>query len=105
MDWLIKTLTDCFALIRFSRVMNKDDLNFRQWCIENVEIKPDMDYKNLTFELVINFGNDKTYKELYTPDFIRNLESKLAPISEKIEDTNKYILRKQMTITIKRGTR
>lgn len=105
MDWLIKTLTDCFAQIRFSRTINKEDLNNRQWCIENVEIKPDLDYKILTFELSINFGNEKTYKELYTPEFQRILESKLAPITEKIEDTNKYLLKKQMNVTIKRGTR
>lgn len=107
MEWIKEVIREALQSIRFSeciKATSPDKVGKEQWHLFNVETIPSMDYKQISFDLVINFGTLERYKSLYTPEFTKTLETCLAPISEQLTEPYAGLLVKKMTVTIKRGT-
>lgn len=72
-----------------------------QFKIINVISLPDMDYKKVTFDIIVNFGSYATYESLYKPDFEHELNKKLIPIKENLSKLSRGLFTKTMECTLK----
>lgn len=105
-EWVRGTVRKAMQEIHFTEALKLSEVGKRQYYLHNWSQKPSMDYKEVTFDLLINFGDIETYKNLYTPDFTRTLEQCLAPVSEKLEEPPKDgKLTKSMTVSIHRSVK
>lgn len=72
-----------------------------QFKMININSVPDMDYKKVIFDIVINFGSYSTYESLYKPDFARELNKRIISVKENLSKLSRGILIKTMEYTLK----
>ena len=107
MQYILEQLRKIFEEIRFkqSDVEKSGEIGVNTYKVSNISSQRKMDYIEYKFTIEINFGTFEKLKSLYTIEFQEKLNTKFALIQDNLEETAKGYIKKQMEITLYRGTR